>query len=273
VSPLWRDEIGAYLAPYRLCLARLKRGIRPTVAAEEDIRLPAAAAGDWSEALKALGQRLAEPSWRAARLRLVIADHWVRYTVVRWMPELSSQDECLAHARELLASIYGDALSDWVVSLSDAPPGVARIACAMPSALLDALNDLSSSSGMHLCSLQPQLIAAYNGWRHRLPETAAWFVTVDEGSLAAARVGPDGFERVHTVRIGSDWTREIKRLQIFGRLVNRSAEAGPVFIDAPQTWRPVAGAAAGPELEWLQDDGSLPLTTLQRLAMLRRSAA
>ncbi|HEY4974358.1 MAG TPA: hypothetical protein VII41_12165, partial [Steroidobacteraceae bacterium] len=240
MSPLWRDEIGAYLAPHRLCLARLKRGIRASLAAEEDIRLPPAAAGDWSEALRALGQRLAQPSWQAARLRLVIADHWVRYTVVQWSAELSSPEESLAHARELLASVYGDALSDWVVSLSDAPPGVARVACAMPRALLDALTALTESSGMHLTSLQPQLVAAYNGWRHRLPQSAAWFVTVDEGSLAAARVGSGGFERVHTVRIGSDWTREIKRLQIFGRLVNRSVEAGPVFIDAPQTWRQVA---------------------------------
>jgi hypothetical protein len=273
VSPLWRDEVGAYLAPHRMCLARLKRGIRATVDAEEDIRLPAVVGGDWSEALKALEQRLAEPSWQAARLRLVIADHWVRYTVVKWMAELSSQEESLAHARELLASIYGDALSDWVVSLSEAPPGIARVACAMPHALLDALTSLSKRCGMQLSSLQPQLIASYNGWRHRLPQTPAWFVTVDEGSLAAARVGAAGFERVHTVRIGSDWTREIKRLQTFGRLVNRSAEAGPVFVDAPQTWRQVAGSAAGPELEWLEEDASVPLTTLQRLGRLRRSAA
>lgn len=273
MSPLWRDEVGAYLAPHRLCLARLKRGIRPVVAAEEDMRLPVAAAADWNEALKALERRLPEDKWRAARLRLVIADHWVRYTVVQWVAELSSHEECLAHARELLASVYGDALNDWVVSLSEAPPGFARVACAMPCALLDALKDLGQRSGMQLASLQPQLIASYNSWRHRLPETPAWFVTVDEGSLAAARVGPRGFERVHTVRIGSDWTRELKRLQTFGRLVNRSAEAGPVFVDAPLTWRQVAGAAAGAELEWLEDDVSLPLTTLQRLGRLRRSAA
>jgi hypothetical protein len=274
VSPLWRDEVGAYLAPHRLCLARLKRGMRATVAAEEHIRLPAAAAGDWSAALKALEQRLGEHSSPAARLRLVIADYWVRYTVVPWVAELSSQHECLAHARELLASIYGDALSDWVVSLSDAPPGVGRLACAMPRALLHALTAASRSSGMQLCSLQPQLIAAYNGWRYRLPETAAWFVTADEGSLTVARLAAGGFERVHTVRIGRDWTREIRRLQTFGRLVNRSVEAGPIFVDAPHTWRSdAAGAASGPELQWLEEEALVPSTTLQRLGRLRRSAA
>jgi len=112
-------------------------------------------------------------------------------------------------------------------------------------------------------------------WRvpERLFDEPDELVTWARIALAAARVGPDGFERVHTVRIGSDWTREIKRLQTFGRLVNRSAEAGPVFVDAPQTWRQVAGSAAGPELEWLEEDASVPLTTLQRLGRLRRSAA
>ena len=53
---------------------------------------------------------------------IVIADHWARYAIVRWSDSLSSAEERLAHARQLLASTYGEVVSDWDVCVSEAPP-------------------------------------------------------------------------------------------------------------------------------------------------------
>jgi hypothetical protein len=97
-------------------------------------------------------------------------------------------------------------------------------------------------------------------------------VTVDEGTLAAARIGRAGWDRVHSVRIGADWTRELKRLQTFGRLASASAEEGTVYVDAPLPWREAAGCTA-PDLKWLDDVSSTSMTTLQRLGRARRIAA
>jgi hypothetical protein len=145
------------------------------------------------------------------------------------------------------------------------------VACTIPVALLEGVRAVCAKQQVKLLSLQPQLVAAYDGWRHRLPSAGAWFVTVDEGTLAAARIGPSGWDRVYSVRIGADWTRELKRLQTFGRLASASPDEGQVFVDAPQAWREVAGAT-GRDLQWLdEDDGEL--TTLQRLGRARRLAA
>ena len=73
------------------------------------------------------------------------------------------------------------------------------------------------------------------------------------------------------MRIGPDWTRELKRLQTFGRLASQNPEEGHVYVDAPCAWREVAGEA-GRELHWLEDD-ERPLTTLTRLSRVRRLAA
>jgi hypothetical protein len=271
VSRLWPDELGAYVAPARLCLVRLRRRYRRALVRELELPVIAGGQGDWVGALSALEAKLSEADWSGASLRVVVADHWVRYAALPYSPELSSAEECEAHARALLASTYGDAVNDWQLSLSEAPPGATRIVCAMPRAVLSGLRHLCARTGTRLASVQPQLIAAYNSWRHRIPEDGAWFVTVERGTLAAARVGHNGFERVHTVRIGNDWTREIKRLQIFGRLVSAGAPNGRVFVDAPLAWRPAA-LPAGPELEWLEENAP-PLTTLHRLEHLRRLAA
>ncbi len=271
MSPLWRDEIGVHLSPRKLCMIRMKRGVKPTLCAEHVESFRSQPTADWAAALQALDVMLAQPVWRGAPLRVVVADSWVRYAIVPWVAALSSTDERMGHARQLLASTYGDAVSDWEVRLSEAPPESPRVACTVPLALLESLRALCTRQKIKLTSIQPQLVAAYDGWRHRLPSVGAWFVSVDAGTLAAARIGRTGWDRVYSVRLGSDWTRELKRLQTFGRLASASPDEGQVFVDAPGAWREVVGAAAQ-DLQWLEDDAG-PLTTLQRLARARRLAA
>ena len=271
MSPLWRDEVGIYVAPRRFCMVRIARGVRPSVLREEDYSEPQSAPG-WEAVLAPLEHQLAQAEWANARVRVVVADQWVRYAVVPWSDALTSSDERIAHARQLMASIFGDALGDWTVSLSEAPPGASRLACAMPTALLESLRELTARHRQKLASVQPQLIAAYNSWRHRLPTaTAAWFVTVEAGSLAALRMCGDGIDRVHAVRIGLDWARELKRLQTFGRLARVSPADGRVYVDLPlslSVLRPEVSA----DLEWLEEPNP-PLTTLHQLEHLRRKAA
>ena len=271
MSPLWRDEVGVYLSPRRLCLVRMGRGIRAQLLREEQQTVASESTG-WDAALAALGARLATDEWSDARVRAVIGDQWVRYAVVPWSDSLSSTAEQMGHARELLAGVFGDALADWKVSLSDAPPGETRLACAMPNVLLEALRTVVSDHGQKLVSVQPQLIAAYNSWRHRLEAAeTAWFVTVEEGTLAALRTGADGINRVHSVRIGSDWARELKRLQTFSRLASASPADGRVYVDVPQTLRAVLPEMSE-HLHWLED-AETPLTTLHQLENLRRKSA
>ena len=126
MSPLWRDEVGVHLAQRRVCLVRIGRGIRPTLVAEES-RFEASAAAGWEGALALLADELQrEHTWSDACLRAVVADQWVRYCVVPWSDSLNSAEEIRAHARELMAGVFGDAMTDWTVSMSDAAPGKSR---------------------------------------------------------------------------------------------------------------------------------------------------
>ncbi len=256
MSPLWRDEISIQLAPQRLALVRRSRGLKPRELATFEVAISAGDPGSWRPAVTALGRWLGEPPWQAANARVVLSDLWVRYAIVPWSDELQGNAERLTHARYALADIYGDLVANWTVRLSDPVPGKAQIACAMPTALFSELSDLIEQRGLRLLSLQPQLIAAFNRWRERLPESGAWFVSIEEGSLAAARLAPGGWDRVHVVRIGRDWAVELKRLQTFARLAGTRPEDGRVFVDAPKSLRVSGGNDQG--LEWL--DGELEAT-------------
>lgn len=276
MSPLWRDEVGAYLSPYRLCLVRMRRGARPKPAAAHEQRFEEVRDDSWEQPLGVLVNLLAQAPWNGARTRVVLADHWARYIIVPWAGTLWSDEERLAHARQLLSSTYGDAIGTWDVRISDAPPYVPRVACAIPSGLVAGVAAACGAQGGTLVSLQPQLIDAYAAWRHRLPQAKSWFVSIEQGSLAAARVSSSGWDRVRSLRIGTDWMRELKRLQTFGRLARSNEEEGQVYVDAPHSWRELAvGSSSGTDvsgLQWLAEPEA-PLTTLQRLGRARRLAA
>jgi hypothetical protein len=230
----------------------------------------------WERPVAALAAMLAQPPWSGARTRVVLADHWARYVIVPWVGALSSQEERLAHAQQLLESAYGEGIAAWDVRISDGPPHATLVACALPGGLAAAVAAACATDGTTLVSLQPQLIEAYAAWRHCLPQSKSWFVSIEQGSLAAARLSSSGWDRVRSVRIGADWMRELKRLQTFGRLAGNSPEEGQVYVDAPHTWRELAVTpTTGTDisgLQWLEEPQT-PVTTLQRLGRARRLAA
>lgn len=271
MSPSWRDEIGAYLAADRVLLVRAGRGLhRPPLAETCCPIVPPAA--DWPTAIETLSEQLARPEWGRAAVRVVVADRWVRYAVVPWSDALGSAEEQSAHARELLLGRFGEALADWRLSVADAPPGQARLACALPAALLDGLRAAVDGQGRRLASVQAQLIAGYNDWRHRFAGGAtAWFVSVEDGTLTALRTDARGVSRVHAVRVDADWARELRRLQTMSRVAAGGADPDRMYVDVPLALRGLLGTSPA-TWEWLEPDEA-PGTTMHRLGCLRRKTA
>lgn len=256
-----------YLSPGRVVLTRMKRGMRPSCVAESDTPVNTGEVSHWEPALETLDACLEETMWHGAVARLIVADHWARYAVVPWSDALSDQDERIQHARHCLTKTYGDVVTQWTVTMNDAPPGALQVACAIPTALLNRIQQLTEARGLRTKSVQPQLIAAFNGWRGRLPRSDGWFVTLEKGSLAAAHFNANCWDRVHSVRIGSDWETELRRLQTFGRLARSSAVDGPVYVDAPK-WLREKAVNSG-DIEWLED-GTQGGVEAEKFALLQR---
>jgi hypothetical protein len=268
VSPLWRDEIAIYLAPRKLALARRARGLEPRVIASTELSVPVGAFGDFGPALARLAEVLAEPTWQYATARVVVADQpWARYAIVPWPATRLDAAGRLTLARHVLGDAYGEAVAGWALMLADTPPGRSTVACAIPATLRSALSDTLAPARLELISLQPQLIVAFNAWRHRLPADDAWFVSVDDGTLSAVHLCEGAWDRVHMARLSPDWIVELERLQAFGRLMRATGGAGRMFVDAPAWMR--RGAAASPGIEWLEADAAACARTPE-LALLGR---
>ena len=273
MSPLWRDEIGILLAPGKLVLTRMSRGLRPVCVRHQTIVVDDGSFTDFGAALSVLARELTLADWRNANARVLVSDQWVRYSVVPWSDELRGARERAAHARLFLERTYGASSEDWTVTLSDVEPGRSQVAAALPTALLAQLESVLSGRAGPAVSIQPQLLATYNVWRHRLPASGCWFVCIDDGSFAAAQISPEGWQRVQSVRIGSDWPAELRRLVKFSRLAAQGAAeqglmAQTVYVDAPMALRLGAEADSIDGLEWLVTENT-PRATVEKLVQLK----
>lgn len=268
MSPLWRDEVAIYLAPRKIALARRGRGLKPVVGSATEIAVPGGHFADVRPALAKLAEVLAEPTWQNGSARVVVADPWARYGIVNWTGARLDDAGKLTHARYVLADAFGEGLADWSVSLADTPPGRSYVACAMHGQLKPLIDDALGAAKLQLVSLQPQLIVAYNVWRHRLPTDDAWFVSLDEGSLSAVHLSNGSWDRVHMTRLSNDWVVELERLRAFGRLSRNAGGGSRMFVDAP-IWMRTNAPATGPELEWLEDDSAADGRAWE-LALLQR---
>jgi hypothetical protein len=270
VSPLWRDEIAIYLAPRKLALVRRTRGLKPRVVAATELAVQAGAVGDIGPVLARLADVLTEPTWHGAAARAVVADYWARYGIVPWPATRLDAAGRLTQARYVLGDTYGEAVADWALTLADTPPGHSYVACAMPAKLRSALEETLAPARLALVSLQPQLIVAFNAWRHRLPAEDTWFVSLDDLCLSAVHLSNGAWDRVHMARLSPDWSVELERLQAFGRLTRAAGAPGRMFVDAPSWMR--RGAASGAGLEWLEEDES-DAPHAHELALLQRRHA
>jgi hypothetical protein len=223
---------------------------------------------EWQPALAVLDACLAETEWQATRARVAVSNLWARYAIVPWSDTLANEEERCAHARICLVETYGAMGPEWHVCLSDTSPGETRVACAIQEGLIAGLRSILAAHRGHMLSIQPALIAAHNRWRDRLPQSSGWFVHVENGALAAARLVTTGWDRVYTARIGADWAMELSRLRTFARLAAHSSGSSRVFVDAPPRLRRLA-APREPDIEWLEEVEPAAISAAKRPHPLR----
>jgi hypothetical protein len=155
---------------------------------------------DSAEPWRGALERLKGRSWpKRAEVSVILSNHFVRYAVVP-SDSAASEDEELALARFHFAKIHGERAKGWEVRVCDG------LACAIDAGLLAELRAVVPK----LVSVQPGLMAAYNGARKRIPREGAWLVLAEAERVCVARLGSERWASVHNAR-EADWEQALER--------------------------------------------------------------
>lgn len=164
---------------------------------------PAANAAEWKAAVDALPAVL--EGFKGQEISLVIADAFVRYALLPWNTAVKNDQQWIAVARHRFSTLHGAAAAAWDVKLTETAPQGARLACAVDRDLIEALASASVSASVHLASVQPFLVAAFNRIRTKVGTGSCWLVVEEPGRLTLAFIQRGAWVTVRTRRVDANW--------------------------------------------------------------------
>ena len=132
-----------------------------------------------------------------AKLYVLVSNHFSRYCLLPWSEQIDSPTELQNYAGICFEEIYGSLDNEWHFRFSPEAGGRARLAAAMPVALITCLQQSASSRGWQLESIQPYLMAAFNRFSKMLPEDDFLFLLAEprRSTLLLARGGQWAYVR------------------------------------------------------------------------------
>jgi hypothetical protein len=184
---LWRDRIEIFLAPDRVDLTRVPRGLRPQPGLTHSQPCDERPGAGASPAVEALGRALGALAWENADASVTLSNHFVRLALVPGLGEGAHGPERLALARHQLRLVYGERADAWNVVLGEPGTGAAIVAAVDPE-LVTSLRDALAASGIALKAMRPFLAEAFNSARPVLAPGPAWLAVVEPGRVCVAHL-------------------------------------------------------------------------------------
>ncbi|MDQ5850447.1 MAG: hypothetical protein M3544_15925 [Pseudomonadota bacterium] len=160
-------------------------------------------AEDWRASLDALPELLKPHRNREANV--VLADQFVRYTLLPWSEVLKTDEQWLALARHRFAVLHGAVAADWEVKLTATAPMGPRLGCAVDRQLIEALASIFVTAGVQLASVQPFLVAAFNRIRKTVGSGSCWIVVEETARLTLAFIQHGAWIAIRSRRSDERW--------------------------------------------------------------------
>jgi len=210
VSPQWRDDALMLLSPRGAALRLLGRGLRPVA------RLSAHPPGEspdgepWRAPLAALvGALGALP--RRARCRVIVSSAFARYALVPFSTTLVDRRSNEALAAHVFRHVHGEQAGSWTVRVAPAAAGQKRVACALDSALVEAIASAAKSRGLSLEAIEPAFVAAFNSARRDLPRSC-WFAQAEPDRIVLGLLDDGEWAHLAAERSSGDAGTALSRM-------------------------------------------------------------
>jgi len=188
-----------------------------------------------------LKQALSHPNYQGLISRLVLSNYFVRYAVIPWNSELSTQNERLAYTQHCFAQAFGESVKGWDLRMSQSAYGQSTIASAIDRTLLNTIHSVFDELSIPLQAIYPHLMLTIN---HTFMEinnkklsyntmSDFWIVSIQNQRLCIALHDQSGWRLVKNLTAELDVMRQIKMLMHREIMNGNLQEDLPVFVYAP----------------------------------------
>lgn len=209
MSLSWLEDLTLFIHPAQVSLQR--QGWRGASERWSATVVPASTSeAAWQPALVAAHSLLADHARSGNRLRVVVADPFVRYVVVPSSEVVVSPTARLAMARALFRHSLGDAAELLAIALDRPAFGSNGLAAGLPQDLLLALRQAAKLGKLRLHAIQPRLQVELAAARKTLDD--GYVVLSDTGWLTLLGVSRGSPCLVRNHRVGGSVADELQGL-------------------------------------------------------------
>ena len=192
---------------------------------------------------------LAEQLPLRASVNVCVADHWLRYLVVRWPAAVRARREREAWLAHQFKTVHGIDMSAWTVAMDTDPVDDARIVCAAPSALIDGLHGLLAARKARLASFTGAFIAQFNRLHRQCPAADGALLCAADGRLTLGVWRAGQWTALRSQMVAPGDAEAPRRLLTQLCATGEAAPAGVLYAlgsvpTVPEGWQPVALEAA-----------------------------
>jgi hypothetical protein len=232
VLPSWSKPVRIAVAPdrvvvYRSASGQPERGIIDCT--------PGAGAPHWGAAMGALKDAL-EIAKRRTRVTVILSNRLVRFLLVPWSAELSSDGEWRTWIQHHFQKVFGAEAGRQEFRWQTQGPGQPLVASAVDKALLEALEATIKASGAQLVSVEPYLQLSFNRFRHHFNLSSQWWALLEPKHLTVALLHAGRFISLRTHVAGPDWPERLPVwLEREWAICEHQEASHEVFVCAPET--------------------------------------
>lgn len=142
---------------------------------------------------------------------LVLSSDFVRYLVLPAQPFAMNESEKTAYIQAAYRDIYGAVADGWHTKCDDAAPEQSMLAVAVDAQLMAALSQLAAQYSFKLKSVQPQLMAAFNGLMPQISRKSGYLVLLEQSKLLLMRLQNGHCQQLRTLAFSTDWQLDLQQ--------------------------------------------------------------
>jgi hypothetical protein len=195
------DRIEIFLSPQAIELKRLLRS--GTTLSRRYRCLPADSDDAWRIAVGTMVHALEELGWRDVRAKLILSNHFVRYSLLPGGGSLRNDLERTTAGRHHLRTTYGDRAESWRIA-----PGFSGGTCVLTAAVdygvIEEIIAVLRKLKLHIQSIEPLLTSQFNRCRRYIDAAPTWLATIEPGRLGVAYFENQTWRSMHSERIPDD---------------------------------------------------------------------
>lgn len=183
---------------------------------------------DWQAVLAALAAHITtQAEAGTVRLSVLLSHRFTRYLMLPWSDERLDPAQADAYLASQVEAAYGDAGRGWTVTVDDSGRREPALACAIDTALLEALHALSPT--VRIDSVTPWWVPAFAQQRRRLP-AQGWFAAVEPGALALLELADGRVQQLTQHHWEGEWSPVLTRAVRRQALRSMRDEALPLVV-------------------------------------------